>query len=275
MGVPEGGQTEHYYSLLTRNATFAALVAGAGGAAYAKTTIEGDTGLYRSFFGKVPDHLPEVVRGLGSKWEILSASQKRYPGTGQNTVATELLSSVIKEQKLTADQVAKVNVVLAFVEDSKERKKELARTGPFTSWNEAWSSLPFSLALVLSEGKVDPAKYYDQGTLADPRLAELMRRIAIRFEPGHDSIRYARLEILLTDGRKLVQDSDNFLFPFPESHWAEWLRTDGQQFLTARQLRTLEQQLRYLERVENVADLVQSSTPLLNPSGTGHSNKKE
>jgi 2-methylcitrate dehydratase PrpD len=262
MGVPEGGQTEHYYSLLTRNATFAALIARAGGTAYANTTIEGDTGLYRSFFGKVPAGLGVLLNSLGSKWEIMSASQKRYPGTGQNTVATELLIDVVKKHELLAEQITRVDVILAFVNDSPERKKELSSTGPFAGWNDAWSSLPFSLALVLSGGIVDSKKYYDPSALADPRLASLMRRIALRFEPGHESIRYARLEILLSDGRKIVQDSDNFAFPFPESAWAEWLRESGSSFLTSGQLQSLELDLRDLEQVEDVGVLMRNATPL-------------
>jgi 2-methylcitrate dehydratase PrpD len=261
MGVPEGGQTEHYYSLLTRNATFAALVAGAGGAAYAKTTIEGDTGLYKSFFGMVPGTLRTLLKSLGSSWEIMSASQKRYPGTGQNTVATELLASLVKDMKLTGEQIVKVDVILAFINDSAERKKELSSTGPFATWNDAWSSLPFSLALVLAEGKVDPNRYHDKKSLGDPRLASLMRRIALRFEGGHDSIRYCRLEIFLRDGRKIVRDSENFAFPFPESAWADWLKEDGGRFLTRKQLESLEHNLRNLENVEDVGALMRLATP--------------
>jgi 2-methylcitrate dehydratase PrpD len=205
------------------------------------------------------------VRGLGSKWEIMSASQKRYPGTGQNTVATELLAEVMKREKLTADQIARIDVVLAFAEDSEERKKEISKIGPFASWKEAWSSLPFSMALVLAEGKVDPAKYYDKLALADPRLVDLMRRIAIRFERGHDSIRYARLEMLLKDGRKLVEDSENFAFPFPESAWADWLRADGDKFLNPEQLKSLEQQLSNLQDLADVTELMRSSTPTGRP----------
>jgi 2-methylcitrate dehydratase PrpD len=262
MGVPEGGQTEHYYSLLTRNATFAALVAEAGGTAYANSTIEGDTGLYKSFFGKVPASLPTVLGKLGFRWEIMSASQKRYPGTGQNTVATELLTSMVKEHRLRPEQIERIDVVLASVDDSAERKKELSSPGPFASWNEAWSSLPFSLALVLSEGRVDPSRYFDRKALAEPRLGLLMRRVTIRFEGGHDSIRYARLELLLKDGRKMVQASDNFAFPFPQSAWKDWLAEDGRRFLSSAQLESLERDFRQLEKLEDVGAIMSNATPL-------------
>ena len=75
MGVPEGGQMEHFYGLMSRNATFAAQLAELGGAPYSKSTIEGDTGLYRSFFGELPNTLNTLISNLGSGWEILGADK--------------------------------------------------------------------------------------------------------------------------------------------------------------------------------------------------------
>lgn len=264
MGVPEGGQTDHFYGLISRNATFAAQLAEVGGAPYSKTTIEGATGLYRSYFGAVPVELQKLIGSLGSDWEILRAAQKRYPGTSQNTVASELFLDLVKEQKLTPEQILKLDAFVSYAEDSVERKNELTFRGPFRNWMDAYSSLPYVFAIVLIDGKADPARFRDDGNLNDKTIAGVMQKINITFEAGHGAVRYCRLEAYTADGRKLVRDSghsrisDNFTFPFPPSEWADWLQKDGRQLLPLEQLRRLEHLISDLENLDDVSKLMAS-----------------
>jgi MmgE/PrpD N-terminal domain len=75
MGVPEGGQTDHYYGFFSRNGIVAAQLARVGSISYSANTLESQLGLYASFFGKVPANLPQIVARLGTDWEILRATR--------------------------------------------------------------------------------------------------------------------------------------------------------------------------------------------------------
>jgi len=266
MGVP-AGPMEYFYGLMSRNATFAAQLAEAGGAPYGRYTIEGETGVYRSFFGAVPATLPELIASLGSDWEIRNAAQKRYPGTGQNTVATELFLKLVKQNKLTVSQVVKIDAFASRPEDSEERRKELTLRGPFQNWTEAYSSLPYALALVLVDGEVSPERFRDGPNLNDAIVAGVMEKIHVIFEEGHGSVRYSRLAVYTTDGRKLVTDSEhsdisgNFTFPFPPSMWGAWLQADGKRLLPLTQLQQLEHLIGDLENVDDVSKLMALVAP--------------
>jgi len=263
MGVPEGGQMDHYYGLISRNATFATQLAAAGGEPYAKNTIEGRTGLYRSFFGEVPGTLQELVGMLGSNWEILGAAQKRFPGTSQNTVAIELfLNTLVKEQALTAEQLAKLDVFVSWPEESFERKDELTFIGPFKDWRDAYSSLPYGLALAIVDGKINADRFLNDSRLNDPIVAAVMRRIHVIFEAGHGQVRYCRLEMTTTDGRHLERDSEHskisegFTYAFPQTAWADWLQADGKRLLPLDRLQQLEHLIGDLENLDDVSKLM-------------------
>jgi len=255
MGIAEGGMMDHYYSLINRNGMFAAQLAEAGGAPYSRTTIEGSTGLYRSFFGEVPATLPGLISSLGSGWEILTAEQKRYPGTGQNTVAIELLLDLIKVQKLRLDQITNIDVFEVDLLEAADRKNELSSRGPFVRPVQAYSSAPYALALVLLEGDVPVARYLDNADFNDKTVARVMQKINIFFEKGHGP-RYCRIEVHTTDKRKLVSQSENFVYPFPPSVWGEWLQADGKRLLPLEQLQRLEHLISNLENVDDVSKLM-------------------
>jgi 2-methylcitrate dehydratase PrpD len=259
MGIAEGSMMEHYYSLVSRNGTFAAQLVEAGGISYSRATIEGELGLYRSFFGKVPDELPKLVDELGY-WEILTAVQKRYRGTGHNTTATEMFADMVAKEKLTPDRVKKIHAVLPSKE-SRARELEITSTGPFKPERRAASSLPYALALVLTDGKIDVARFADDGIVNDRGLASVMRKIEITFEPGHAS-RWTRLTVLTADGRKLERESDFFTFEFPRDTWDDWLRASGSRILSSDQLLRLEQLIANLENVDDVSKLLAAATPV-------------
>lgn len=258
MGIAEGSMMEHYYSLISRNGTFAAQLVEAGGTSYSKTTLEGELGLYRSFFGKVPDELPKLIDNLGY-WEILTAVQKRYRGTGHNTTATEMFADMVAKEQLTPDRVKKIHAVLPSKE-SRARELELTSTGPFKPERSATSSLPYALALVLADGKIDAARFADDRIVNDRALAGLMRKIDVTFEPGHAS-RWSKLTVLTSDDRKLERESDFFTFEFPRDTWDDWLRASGSRILTSDQLLRLEQMIANLENVADVSKLLAAATP--------------
>ncbi|MGB6605016.1 MAG: MmgE/PrpD family protein [Steroidobacteraceae bacterium] len=259
MGVPQGGQTEHFYGLLCRYATCAAQFAEAGGAPYTPYTIEGATGLYRSFFGMVPPTVAQEIRALGSDWEILTAAQKRYPGTGQNTVATEVFRGLLAAEHLRTEDVARIDVYTGFASESIERKRELASRGPFKDWVDAWASLPYALAVVLVYGAMNTTRY--QANLQDPRVDAAMSLVHLHTEAAHAAPRYARVEVITRNGRKISRDADNAVFPFPPEAWGPWLQEDGRHFLPLEQLQRIERSIAELENVPDVSLLAAQLVP--------------
>jgi 2-methylcitrate dehydratase PrpD len=258
MGIAEGSMMEHYYSLISRNGTFAAQLVEAGGTSYSNTTLEGELGLYRSFFGKVPEELPKEVDSLGY-WEILTAVQKRYRGTGHNTTGTEMFADMVAREKLTPDKVKRIQAVLPSKE-SRARELELSATGPFKPERRAASSLAYALALVLNDGKIDVARFDDDSIVNDRALKNIMNKIDVTFEPGH-ATRWTRLVIHTADGRTIERESDFFTFEFPRDTWDDWLRGGGSRILFADQLLRLEQLIANLENVDDVSKLLAAATP--------------
>jgi 2-methylcitrate dehydratase PrpD len=270
IGIPE--MMTHYYSLLAGNGLLAAQLAGAGGVAYGRTTIEGELGLYRSFFGSVPESLPGLIAALGSDWEILNAAQKRFfssgGGTGANATPLFLLDQLLREEQLSADDIQRIDVVLPFADYAQERRDIVASQGPFDRTGNAYGSLPYSLALLALFGREIDAKWYANdahlAVINDPGVARVMQRVFTTFESGHQSSRYCRLDLTTSQGRHFRKEADNVESPFPRAEWSGWLRR-GARLLNDTQLETLERTIGELESVRDVSTLAAALIPAATP----------
>jgi 2-methylcitrate dehydratase PrpD len=258
MGIAEGSMMQHYYSLIARNGTFAAQLVEAGAICYSRTTLEGELGLYRSFFGEVPPALPKLVEQFDYR-EILSAVQKRYSGTGHNTTPIEMFADELGKTGLTPQQVSKIEAVLP-AKGARARQTELSSRGPFDPAQRAHSSLTYCLARVLLDGGIKIPRFDDTSIVNDTDVARVMQKIDIAFEPGHGP-RWAKLTIHTTDGRKLERQSEFFTFDFPAAAWGEWLSASGKRLLTSEQLAQLLDLISNLERVDDVSRLLTAATP--------------
>jgi len=258
MGIAEGSMMDHYYSLIARNGTFAAQLVEAGAVCYSRTTLEGELGLYRSFFGEIPPGLPKLLEQFDYR-EILSAVQKRYSGTGHNTTPIEMFADEMGKAGLTMQQVAKIHAVLP-AKGSPVREAELSSRGPYDPPQRAHSSLTYCLARVLLDGGIKLPHFDDLSIVNDADVARVMQKIDIAFEPGHGP-RWARVAIHTTDGRKLERESDLFTFKFPPDAWGEWLAASGKRLLTRDQLAQLLDLISNLERVDDVSRVLAAATP--------------
>ncbi|HEX7115530.1 MAG TPA: MmgE/PrpD family protein [Steroidobacter sp.] len=258
MGLPEGSMMQHYYALISRNGTFAVQLAEAGGMPFSRTTIEGELGLYRSFFGKVPEELPQLIDSLGYS-EILGAVQKRYPGTAANTTAIELFADLLERNHLDLADIASVDATVA-AKGAPERELEVSSHGPFVPPRKAISSLTYCLARVLLDGGIDPVRLGDESLVDHEDVVGVMRKIRVGFEPGHGT-RWARLIVRTIDGRKIERESASFTFPFPPEDWGGWLRASGARLLSDEKLERLEQLITGLEHVHDISKLLDAATP--------------
>jgi 2-methylcitrate dehydratase PrpD len=266
IGIPD--MMTHYYSFLAANGLLAAQLAGAGGAAYGRATIEGELGLYRSFFGSVPKILPGLIASLGSDWEIFNAVQKRFftagGGTGANAAPLLLADQILREQRLRADDIERIDAVLPFANHAQQRRDTVASQGPFDKAGDAYGSLPYALALLALFGRELDPKWYagdaDPSVVNDPAVARVMQRVFVTFESGHQSARYSRLDLTTTQGRHFRKEADKFELPFPREEWSGWLQR-GAKLLTDAQLKALEHLVADLENVRDISRLTAALVP--------------
>jgi 2-methylcitrate dehydratase PrpD len=258
MGIPEGSMMDHYYSFISHNGTLAVQLVEAGGVPFSNTTLEGELGLYRSFFGRVPEQLPKLIDELAYS-ELLYTVQKRYRGTAYNTTAIELFADLIDENRLGPGDVARVQVAIKSP-GARERERHLTSKGPFARPDRAQSSLPYCLALVLLDGKIDIARFGDDDIVADEDIVQIMQQVDVVFERGAGR-RWARLVVHTVDGRKIERESEFFTFPFPPEEWGAWLRASGAKLLPEANLGRLQQLIGTLEDVSDVSMLLEAATP--------------
>ncbi len=182
MGLSEGDYITHYYGLVARNGLMAAVTAGHGGEA-ALAVMEGRFGFWNTFFQGVPPDLEESLATLGSEFEIMNATTKRYPGTGLNIVPIELAKQLVAEHSLTSANTRSVTIYLPI-------EREDFFTGhmhpPFESEVAARSSVVLAIAIVLATGRLDTRLVSNH---LNTHLVDLCGRMRVVLEEDHP-IRY-------------------------------------------------------------------------------------
>jgi 2-methylcitrate dehydratase PrpD len=253
MGLAEeGGEWPHYYSLVARNGMMAALLAQAG-AVTSPTILEGRYGFYETFFGSVPAGLDDTLGALRKHHAVLDATTKRYPGTGANIVAVELLREMVREHGLDPGHVAKVHLTLP---TERENFAGGHQRGPFKPWRAA-SSVYFQCAIVIVDrGRTDFARYERPN---EPETLEMVSRIDSEFEDGHGTLRFARVRVTTTDGQ--VHERAGDWYTFPKIDAAAELREAGRSLLTEAKLEQSARLIAELEHLDDVAELMQHLRP--------------
>jgi 2-methylcitrate dehydratase PrpD len=251
MGLVEGGhELWHLWPQIARNGVTAAYLARAG-AQVSPTSIEGANGLYRSFFGAVPDGLDLKLAALGREFEISRTTTKRYASSGLNIVPIELLLALVREHRFAAADVAHLTIVLP----EHRRQRDEVQEREFATRGTP-GSVRFLLALILLDGRYDDESR--EARTRDARVLDTMSRIEIAFEPDHPTT-YARLEVLLHDGNRHASASDDWRFP--PLNRREVLRRSGARVITHEQIELLADSIESLEDVADVTRMVECLAP--------------
>ncbi len=176
-----------------RNGVTAALMAEAGFTA-TSTVFEGEENFFKAFS---EDSRPEeVIKELGSRYEILDTSIKKYPA-GQPMQATlEGYFRLVKEHALNGGQVQKIVVRLPDTQ---------ART--INDRHMPDINCQYLLAAAILDGKIDFQNSHDFERMHDPQVLELKKRVEIvadsELTQRHPAVRSAIVEIRTFDGRDL------------------------------------------------------------------------
>jgi 2-methylcitrate dehydratase PrpD len=233
------------HPLAARNGAMAAMQASVGMPGVA-TIVEGPHGIYRTFFlSDVPEVVHANLATLGRDFEVAKVGRTHYPFSRGNTLPVDLTRQLVTEHGLTADRVAAVDLVLP-------RSRE-AREAIYGTYPKGPTSV---VAIALTDGRVDPERFEEP---FGPEVLAARDKVRLRFEDDHGFF-YARVEVTTTDGQRFAAEDDDPGEP-PPIDWAEWLADSGRAILPEGQLAELADQIRQLEDVPNVADVMACVTP--------------
>jgi len=148
------------------------------------TVFEGRLGLYNSFLRGESLDFTEIIKGLGSEWEILNVRPKLYPCCHYLQSFLDCMSSLRKQHPLRSEEVAQIDCRVAqgavnIVCEPWEKK-----LSPKTGYDGRFS-LPFAVSLMLSRGRAGVEEFSER-YLGDVEIKELMRRVRYEVEPSFE-----------------------------------------------------------------------------------------
>jgi 2-methylcitrate dehydratase PrpD len=141
---------------------------------------------------------------LGARWRIREQYFKAYPVCRWAQPAVEAALGVQREHGFDAEKIAHITI-----ESFREAIALGSRCSVPDTTEEAQYSLPFPVAAALVFGRLG-AEEIDVPKLADPRVRRLLGLMALTENGEYSRLfpaeRWARVEIMLDDGRTLVSE---------------------------------------------------------------------
>jgi len=186
--------------LAARNGVLAAQLAKAGMVASA-AAIDGAQGLLRAMDSERPS-LDEAAGDLGERWEILDTgiTVKLYPSCAGTHPTLDALLDLKRREGFAGDDVDAIEIGVDPIVPT-----ILIYDRP-ASGLEGKFSMPFCAAAAVVHGSVG-LETFDADHLADPRIAAVQSRVAMRVDPSLDAsappLTQARVAVRLRDGRVL------------------------------------------------------------------------
>ena len=170
----------------------------------ATSILEGQQGMAA---GMSSDADPaRLVEGLGERWAVLDTSFKFHASCRHTHPAADALLQAMEENRLTADQIARVRA----------RVHQAARDvlGPVTdprTVHQAKFSMGFVLALVALYGRAGVDEFTGEA-LTNPEVRAFHDRVEMVLDPEVDAAYPARwigfVDVETTDGRRLTSKVD-------------------------------------------------------------------
>ena len=141
---------------------------------------------------------------LGARWRIREQYFKAYPVCRWAQPAVEAALSLQRAHGFAAEDIAHISI-----ESFGEAIALGSRCGAPETTEDAQYSLPYPVAAVLAFGHLG-AEEIDVPKLADPRVRRLLDLMVLTENSEYSRLfpaeRWARVEITLNDGRKLVSE---------------------------------------------------------------------
>jgi 2-methylcitrate dehydratase PrpD len=173
-----------------RNGVTAALMAQAGFTGTA-TVFEGEENFFKAF--SEDSHPAEVIKELGSRYELLDTSIKKYPA-GQPIQATlEGFFTLVKQHQLDGRRIQKIVVRLPDTQARTINDRHMPDV-----------NCQYMLAVAMLDGKINFQNSHDFDRMHDPQVLELKKRVELVADPEltkvFPAVRSAIVEITAVDG---------------------------------------------------------------------------
>lgn len=181
MAAQEGSMVKRFHSGRSAQAgVYAGLLARSGFTGIEDVVEAGYGGFLSTLSGEpAPEHL---TAGFGKTWETLNTGFKPYACVTSIHTALDGLRQIMKDNKLTAQQIERVEVGLS----------------PMTYLHCAWEyngqgvtsaqmNLYFGLGAVAVDGDAFVAQYKD-ARLADPAILDFIKKIHTSVDPGIEKL---------------------------------------------------------------------------------------
>jgi len=162
---------------------------------------------YGGFLSSLSDKpIPaKLTAGLGSTWETLNVGYKPHASVTSIHTSLDALADLMKENKLSVDDVARVDVGLSHMTYVHCAWKYEAQ-----SVTAAQMNLYYGLAVIALDGAAFVDQYRDE-RLRDPRILDFIGRIGAAVDPEIEAMgpvfrHAARLTVKTRDGRTLKRE---------------------------------------------------------------------
>ena len=200
-------------------------------------------------------NLDEITSDWGRRFEVLVNTYKPYPcGVVLHPVIDACLHFV-RDQKITADDVAAVSLKVNFLvlEVTGKRHPQVGMDGKF--------SVSHCVAVSFIDGRVEEDQFTDARVL-DPRVIALSDKVTATVDPAiaADEV---RMELTLRDGRKMTKHVEHALGslkrPLTEAQLDEKFRRLCSDILPPAQVEQLIEQCHTLTELPDVAQVARSA----------------
>lgn len=199
MAAQEGAMVKRFHSgRAAQSGVYSALLA-ARGFTGIEDVLEAAYGGYLVTHSDQPAP-QKLTAGLGTTWETLNVGYKPYASVTSIHTALDALANIMRENKLTADDIAEVEASLSqatYVHCAWEYKAQ--------GVTAAQMNLYYGLAMIAIDGAAFVDQYREE-RLRDPRVTAFIPRIKARIDPEIEAMgaqfrHAARVRVVTRDGR--------------------------------------------------------------------------
>jgi len=201
MAAQEGAMVKRYHSgRAAQSGVYSALLARSGFTGITDV-LEAPYGGYLSTYSDKPD-AARLTEGLGTKWETLAVGYKPHAAVTSIHTALDGLGDIMREERLAADDIARVEVGLS----------------PMTHVHCAWEykaqgvtaaqmNLYYGLAVIALDGVAFTDQYREE-RLRDPKILDFIARVSARVDPEIEGMgapfrHAARVKVTTRAGRSV------------------------------------------------------------------------
>jgi 2-methylcitrate dehydratase PrpD len=194
--------------------------------------------------GKVEPAL--LVEKLGERYEIVGTNLKRWTVGSPVQAPLDAMEALLKKQPIDPNQVQEV----------------LLRSAPGSVVDNSDPpdiNIQFAMALMLIDKTATFKSVHDKPRMQDPAILALRKKVRLEAPPGRGAERLPLLQVTLTDGRKLTQDTGAVLGtidnPMTQDQLAGKCRDLMAPVLGASQTQRLIDRALALEQVKDIREL--------------------